>query len=98
MQRTRKHRPRLTWRRYGRAVELAGNFASELIGGHALFLLTILFGAFLTLCVRWVATYVNDPHFAVFAHLMHIIVLAADGLIFVIWLLRWIVSSLKEGP
>lgn len=76
---------------------MVGDFAGELIAAHALFLLTIVFGAFLVLCVRWIAAYVNDPHFAVFAHLMHIIVMASDGLIFVIWLLRWIVSSLKEG-
>lgn len=61
-------------------------------------LLTLLLGALVALSVRWISTYVNDPHFEIFAHLMHLIVMGSDGLIFVIWLLRWIVSSVKERP
>jgi fructose-specific phosphotransferase system IIC component len=76
---------------------MVGVYASDLLTGHALFLLTLLLGALVALSVRWISTYVNDPHFEMFAHLMHLIVMGSDGLIFVIWLLRWIVSSVREG-
>jgi len=75
----------------------AGVYASDLLTGHALLLLTLLLGALVALSVRWISVYVDDPHFEIFAHLMHLMVMGSDALIFVIWLLRWIVRSVKEG-
>jgi hypothetical protein len=93
-----QHNPPRRRRRRKRTAKLIGEYARGLMAGHAFFLLTLLLGAVIALCTREIAAYVADPHFAVFAHLMHLIVMGADGLIFVIWLLRWIISSTKEAP
>ena len=90
----RSSRARRRWRkRLGRSI---GPYIGDLFTGHTLFLLTILSGAVVALCARKISGYVDDPHFALFVHWMHVVLLAADALIFIVWLLGWIIDSFRR--
>ena len=94
----RKSRQSPGWRaRLVRIYDAIGDHAGHLLVCHLLLLLTLGFAALLAICVRQLQVYVADPHFNLFAHWMHLIVLAVDGLIFVIWLLRWIIRIWQEA-